>query len=217
MTILRQIRDTAAARGLIDPATVTLDADAAFRLVRDMPYQRASDRRPKTTVAEWRGTCSGKHYLLREVFEELGMPVVLIAATHEFTPATAPWLPTPLLEECGRSPVPDVHNFLRVQAAPHLDWQSVDATWPLAGRALGLPANEAFVPGEEHAIAADPHEVHHVPPDLDADELKQRMLDEVTSGQRDRREHFIEALSEWLTEHLSQGAAAGATAREGRA
>lgn len=50
-------------KGLLMPRT-EIDAATAFALVRDMTYQRASDRQPETLIREWRGTCSGKHYLL---------------------------------------------------------------------------------------------------------------------------------------------------------
>jgi hypothetical protein len=181
-----------------------------------MSYVRASDRRPETTLAEWRGTCSGKHYLLRALFEELGMPVVLLAAPHEFTPASAPWLPASLLEECERAPVPDVHNFLRIQAAPQLDWQTVDATWPIAAHELGLPVNEGLIAGKDHLLAADPIEVHHVPPEVDAQELKQRMIEDAAAGQIERRDRFIEQLSAWLATALgAAGTSTGTATRAG--
>jgi hypothetical protein len=212
MSLLADLRHAAAERGLIAP-DAQLNADTVFRLVRDMPYRRASNRDPATTVAEWRGTCSGKHDLLRAAFEELGVPVVLLVAPHEFTPESAPWLPEPLLEECRAAPVPDVHNFLRVQLEPHLDWQSVDATWPLAARELGLPVNEALRPGEDHQLAADPIEVHHVPPEVDALELKQRIIEDVAAGQEQRRDAFIEALAAWLDEALAERGGATSDAR----
>ena len=49
-----------------DPDQMT--PEDAFFLVRDMPYKRASNREPSTTINEWRGTCSGKHYLLKALF-----------------------------------------------------------------------------------------------------------------------------------------------------
>lgn len=217
MPLLADLRRHAAAQGLI-AADTRLDADAVFRLVRDMPYRRASDREPATTLAEWRGTCSGKHYLLRALFEELGVPVALLVAPHEFTPENAPWLPAELLTECREAPVPDVHNFLRVQLEPELDWQSVDATWPLAASDLGLPVNEALRPGVDHVLAADPIEVHHVPPEVDAQELKQRIIEDVAAGQEARRDAFIERLAAWLTESIEEhGAAAAETHDEGAA
>ena len=61
-----------------------LTAQHAFALVRDMPYQRASSRRPESIIDEWQGTCSGKHYLLAEVLREMGMEVDVMMSPHQF-------------------------------------------------------------------------------------------------------------------------------------
>lgn len=207
MTLLPRLRTAAEQRAMLAPGA-TIDAGVAFVLVREMLYVRASDRRPETTIEEWRGTCSGKHYLLRALLKELGVPSMLMAATHDFTAQNSPWLPPPLLAEVTAAPVPDVHNFLQVlgEAAGEEAWYAVDATWPLAARSLGLPANEALVPGRHMRLAADIEELFHVPDGDDPQQFKQRLLERHAAGQIERRERFIEALSAWLAEQLGAGA-----------
>lgn len=162
-----QLRAAAIRRGVLGEGD-RFDIDAAVRIVRDLPYQRASDRRPETVIGEWRGTCSGKHYLLAGVLEELGAGVMIIHATHHFTPENSPWLPPDLLAEAAREPVPDVHTFLRVQLDAFRDeWFTVDVTWPLAAKVLGMPVNEGFDHKNDHRIAADVEEVIHVDEDDD--------------------------------------------------
>jgi hypothetical protein len=201
MPLVPTLKAAAVERGLF-AADATLDAAAAFALVRDMPYRRASSPAAEASIAEWRGTCSGKHILLQALFEELGLATTMILAPHEFTEEGAPWLPPVLLDEVRRAPVADVHNILRVQPAFEADWMTVDATWPLGAGALGLPVNEAFVAGSDMAIAADPIEVHHVPPDVDPTEMKRRILDDLSVEQLERREAFLLALMDWLEESL---------------
>ncbi len=202
MTLLPQLRAEAERRGLLD-AGAKLDAATMFRLVRDMPYRRASDRRPETLIREWRGTCSGKHYLLRDLFEELGLAATVILATHEFTPENSPWLPPHLTTEVRLAPLPDVHAFLRVEHNPVMhEWMTVDATWPAAARRLGLPANPSFESGRDQHIACDPIEIFHVPEDTDPQELKDRILADHVGSQAARREAFIAALSDWLALEL---------------
>ena len=205
MPILATFRDEARSRGLLG-ADETVDAARAFALVRDMPYRRASSREPGVTIEEWRGTCSGKHILLRVLFEELGMQTTMILAPHEFTEANSPWLPPALLTMVHEAPVRDVHNFLRVQPVgqlgPQAEWVTVDATWPLTARALGLPANEAFDLDHDMGIAADPDEVFHVPPDANPSELKARILDDFSADELTRRETFFAGLISWLGEAL---------------
>ena len=68
--LLESLEYKAIKKGLIRP-DAEIDAETAFTLVRDMPYIRASSRDPEITICEWRGTCSGKHYLLKTLFDEL--------------------------------------------------------------------------------------------------------------------------------------------------
>ena len=65
------LKQEAVKRGFINRST-NIDLDLAFCLVRDMPYRRASSRAPEATIREWQGTCSGKHYLLKVLYAELG-------------------------------------------------------------------------------------------------------------------------------------------------
>ena len=210
MPLLPTLRTEAQRRALTAPSEPPLTAARAFELVRDMPYARASSREPEVTIAEWRGTCSGKHYLLKALLEELGHDVILIACTHEFTADNFPWLPPHLQAVVEDRPVPDVHNFLRVEDDPSRedgDWITVDATWPLPARALGLPANERWVAGRDMRVAADPIELFHVPPDADPQQFKQRIIERELGAQAQRRDRFIEQLSRWLTESLAAAAA----------
>ena len=199
MPLLSAFRTAAVARGLLDPHTL-IDAGRAFGLVRDMPYERASDTRPETLIDEWRGTCSGKHLLLAKVFGELGHDSMFMTALHEFTTVNSPWLPPHLLVEVQRAPVADVHNFLMVEA--ERGWFAVDATWPLAARALGLPANEAWTPGHNMSVAADIDEIYDVPEDTDPLAFKALLLADHVGAPgtraRERRDHFIDAIGAWL-------------------
>ena len=203
MPLVPQLRAEAVRRGLF-PDDTPLRPEWAFTLVRDMPYERASDRQPETVIREWRGTCSGKHYLLQALFDELGLDTMLLLATHEFTPENSPWLPPHLLEVVREAPVPDVHTFLRVRARE--DWGAVDATWPLAARDLGLPVNVELVLGRNLAIAADIEELFDVPEDEDAQVFKERVIamhvGPPGSPEPERRDRFIEDLGAWLAESL---------------
>lgn len=205
MTLLADLKAAALACNLIGPSP-TLDAATVFTLVRDMPYRRASSREPAVTIDEWRGTCSGKHILLQALFDELRMQTTMILAPHEFTETNSPWLPPALLAMVRETPVRDVHNFLRVQPVtelgPEADWITVDATWPLAARTLGMPANETLDLAHDMGIAADPDEIYHVPPDADPTELKARILEDFSATELERREQFLAQLIDWLAASL---------------
>ena len=192
--LLQSLKSKAVERGLLEPEE-EIDAEKAFLLVRDMPYTRASSRDPETTIQEWRGTCSGKHYLLKSLFAELGYASRLIACTTvaHIDPKEAPGKLRELLERSNGRFV-DVHNYLILEL-PNTE-MVVDATWPLATKDQGMVVNERFVLGENHKIACEPIKSWVVPADGDPQAFKAEILkDTFTPEELAHREEFIQALS----------------------
>jgi hypothetical protein len=189
-------------RGLLHPDE-KLDTEKAFLLVRDMPYIRASSRDPETIIREWRGTCSGKHYLLKGLFAELGYASRLIACTtvtYIDPKKTRGKLRRLLQQSEGR--FVDVHNYL-ILDLPGKE-MIVDATWPLSTRGMGTVVNERFVLGEDHQIACEPLKTWVVPEDRDSQEFKDEILrDSFTPEELAHRDEFIKTLgimtnSRWI-------------------
>ena len=147
MRLIDQLKSEAVQRQLL-AADVEMDAAMTFMLVRDMPYLRASDRKPETIIGEWRGTCSGKHYLLQALFAELDLPAALMASTNVAYPDPATTEPTlmAILEPVGEQFV-DVHNYLVVHTPA--GGMIVDATWPIGTDRFGMVVNKQFVLGED--------------------------------------------------------------------
>ena len=83
-------------------------------MVRGIPYQRTSTREPEAIIQEWRGTCSGKHYLLDQIFREEGLESRVIMCTHRFTEETTADFRPELREVVARDSVPDVHAYIRL-------------------------------------------------------------------------------------------------------
>ena len=80
----------------------TADAKAAFALLRDMPYKRASRREPEVIIQEGQGTCSGKRYLLDQIFRVEGLESRVIMSTHRLTEETTADFPPELGEVVAR-------------------------------------------------------------------------------------------------------------------
>jgi len=195
MSFMDLLKSEAINRGLLELDSA-MDAERAFSLVRDMPYQRASDRLPETTIAEWRGTCSGKHYLLQKLFEELGLPSTLIACTS-ITPVDPDEVEPAMqqLYEAANRRFVDVHNYLIV-TVPDGSQMIVDATWPLSTQKFGMVVNEDFILGQDQELATKPAETWAVPPGSDAQEFKDQLLIEhFTPAELQFREVVIEELS----------------------
>ena len=172
-----------------------IDIKKAFFLVRDMPYTRASSRDSETIIHEWRGTCSGKHYLLKKLFAELGYKSKLIACTtvNHIDPKSVSGKLRKLLKQSNGRFV-DVHNYLILEL-PDGSEMIVDATWPLATKEMGLVVNEDFILRVNHQIATKPIKTWVVPDEGDSQEFKNRILkDSFTPEELAHREEFIKTL-----------------------
>ncbi len=173
------------------PVTVA----SAFALVRGMPYQRASSRLPESTIREWRGTCSGKHYVLNQIFREMGMDSRVIMCTHRFTQDNTAHFPPDLRALVAREPVPDVHTCIRLET--ERGWMTVAATWPSRAEPLGMPVNGEFIPGEDMTIACDVIDACEAPSGDDPQAFKERLIGEFCGASGDIRDQFIEGMSYW--------------------
>ena len=199
--LLQILKSKALEKGLLKPEE-EIDAEKAFTLVRDMPYTRASSRDSETIIAEWRGTCSGKHYLLKKLFAELGYHSRLIACTTVtlIDPKDVRGKLRKLLEQSHGRFV-DVHNYL-VLELPDRE-MIVDATWPLATKGMGTVVNERFVLGENQQIACEPIKTWVVPEEGDSQEFKNKILKEsFTPEELAHREEFIQTLGKITNSQL---------------
>jgi len=200
--LLDVLKSKAVEKGQLKPEE-EINAEKAFTLVRDMPYTRASSRDSETIIEEWRGTCSGKHYLLKKLFAELGYSSKLIACTTVtfIDPKDVRGKLRTLLEQSNGRFV-DVHNYLILEL-PEGE-MIVDATWPLATKGMGTVVNERFVLGENQQIACEPLKTWVVPAEGDSQEFKNEILKEsFTPEELAHREEFIQTLgkmtnSRWI-------------------
>jgi hypothetical protein len=191
--LLETLKTEALRRGYLKPEE-EIDLKKAFFLVRDMPYIRASSRDSETIIREWRGTCSGKHYLLKKLFAELGYQSKLIACTtvNHIDPKSVSGKLRKLLEGSNGRFV-DVHNYLILELPD--GEMIVDATWPLATKEMGLVVNEDFVLGVNHQIASKPIKEWVVPEEGDSQEFKNMILKEsFTPEELAHRDEFIKEL-----------------------
>ncbi len=191
--LLETLKSNAVERGLLQPEE-EIGLEKAFLLVRDMPYTRASSRDPNVIMQEWRGTCSGKHYLLKGLFYELGYRSRLIACTTvvHIDPGEVRGRLRELLQQSNGHFV-DVHNYL-VLELPEKE-MIVDATWPITTRGMGTVVNERFVLGEDQQIACKPEKTWVIPGDRDPQKFKDEILKEsFTPEELAHREEFIKTL-----------------------
>ena len=191
--LLETLKSKAIGKGLLKPGE-EINLETAYTLVRDMPYTRASSRSPETIIQEWRGTCSGKHYLLKRLFAELGYSSQLIACTTvaHIDPKDVRGRLRKLLQQSEGRFV-DVHNYLILEL-PEAE-MIVDATWPISTKGMGTVVNERFVLGEDQKIACDPIKTWVVPEAGDSQKFKDEILKEsFTPEELEHRDEFIRTL-----------------------
>ena len=195
MSLLEQLKTEALDRDLINPED-ELDPELVFTLVRDMTYQRASNRLPETIISEWKGTCSGKHYLLHKLFAEMGLDSEIMACTsaEPVDPKDIPESIQPLYESANRRFV-DVHNYLLL-TVPGDGQMIVDATFPMSSRNKALVVNEQFIMGQDQKLAANPMKTFAIPPGRDPQDFKDELLQKYFSpAELEFREVVIKAIS----------------------
>jgi hypothetical protein len=192
---IKLLKAKAIEKGLIESHD-EIDVEKVFQLVRDMPYARASSRDPETIIDEWRGTCSGKHYLLKTLFGELGYSSRVIACTtvSQLNPADFSGKAREMLDKLEGRFV-DVHNYLILEL-PDGD-MIVDATFPLAAQDMGLVVNERLIFGEDQKIASEPIQSWDIPDGRDPQDFKDEILkDNFSAEELECREAVILAVSE---------------------
>lgn len=178
-------------RGL-DPLAARI---ALFSRVRDLPYQYPASRDPIDVLRAGRGSCSGKHYLLGELFRQLGLRVRHRMCTHRFNESPLPF-PEAMQGLLRRNEIIDVHDYLQVAVNDH--WIDVDCTWEAGLHNFGFPVVDDWDGVSSMLLTVIPEE--HVTVEGDPAKVKDEMLARLTPRQRALRKQFLEALAEWVDE-----------------
>jgi hypothetical protein len=175
-----------------DPSAARI---SLFEHVRDIPYVYPASRDPAEVLRGNAGSCSGKHYLLGELFRMQGLKVRNMICRHRFNESPLPF-PDDLQALLMKNEIVDLHDYLQVQIDGQ--WVEVDATWELGLREFGFPVTEQWdgcqsmllsvVVDEEFIVEGDPART------------KEEMLSKLVPRQRQMRKQFLESLSRWLQE-----------------
>ena len=166
-----------------------------FEQVRDIPYRFPASRDPQEVLRGGFGTCSGKHYLLGEMFRMLGLNVRHMICTHRFNESPIGF-PDEMQAMLRKNEIVDLHDYLQIEADK--EWIDVDATWQRALREFGFPVNEDWngTQSMSLSVVAENHEIA----ERDPERLKDELLSKLTPRQRMLRKEFLTALSNWVTE-----------------
>jgi transglutaminase-like putative cysteine protease len=166
-----------------------------FERVRDIPYGTIGSRDPLQVVKKRRGTCSGKHLLLANLYRLMDIDVHDMIALHYYAelPRRVEY-PAELAELVTRGGgVPDYHNFITA----YLDdrWVTLDATFDYALRDY-VVVNE----WDGHADTELSVRAQEIWEEKYPLTFKERKLAEFPQDIREQRVGFLERFSEWLQE-----------------
>ncbi len=175
-----------------DPVTARI---SLFERVRDLPYVYPASRDALEVLRNGRGSCSGKHYLLGELFRRLGLSVRHMVCTHRFNESPLPF-PDEMQALLRRNEIIDLHDYLQVLVDG--EWIDVDATWELGLRDYGFPVTDDWDGRRSMLLTVIPEEHEQV--EGDAAKVKEEMLSKLTPRQRALRKQFLEALGNWVEE-----------------
>jgi hypothetical protein len=178
-------------RGL-DPLAARI---ALFERVRDLPYQYPASRDPVEVLEKRAGSCSGKHYLLGELFRRSGLTVRHMMCTHRFNESPLPF-PDAMQAQLLRNEIVDVHDYLQILIDG--DWVDVDCTWERGLRDFGFPVIDDWDGRTSMLLTVTPDEHHEV--DADPSRLKDEMLARLSPRQRKLRNDFLRELAAWVEE-----------------
>lgn len=163
-----------------------------FEKVRDIPYGDIGSRDPTGVYKRNKGTCSGKHELLKELYQELGIEVKDCIAIHKFNDLKVNF-PGEIRKILNRTKVIDPHNFLEIFIGSK--WVNVDATWDTPLKELGFPVNENWDGKSSMKLCVVPIKITEVENALEA---KKRIISELPTGVQEDRKLFLKRLTDWL-------------------
>ena len=164
-----------------------------FERVRDLPYAYPSSRDPVAVLRQGFGSCSGKHYLLGEMFRMLGLQVRHMVCTHRFNESPLPF-PLPMQEMLRKNEIVDLHDYVQIRVDD--GWVDIDATWERGLREFGFPVNEEWDGLRPMILSVVPEDFAVA--ERDPERVKEALLSKLTPRQRTLRKQFLEALSGWV-------------------
>jgi hypothetical protein len=196
--------DSALKKQIIEEWTDNLPRDQKiirlFEKVRDIPYGDIGSRDAGDIFRQNKGTCSGKHELLKELYREIGVQVKDFLVLHRFRDMPVNY-PTEIREILNRSDIPDPHNFIKIRAGGK--WVIVEATWDKALKKLGFIVNENWDGKSDMKIAVAPG--GKIPESTDSMSLKKELIGRLSDQAQKDRKLFLQKLTAWLDDLRAKG------------
>ena len=163
-----------------------------FERVRDISYGSIGSRDPKDVYEKSKGTCSGKHELLKELYQELGIEVKDFIAMHKFNDLNVDF-PDNIKEILNRTEIIDPHNFFKIKIDDN--WITIDITWDKPLKRVGFPITEDWDGKSDMELCVVPIKIIEIENPI---EMKKQKISELPEKVQKDRKLFLNKLTEWL-------------------
>lgn len=170
---------------------------AAYEFVRDIAYGNIGSRSAFDVLQARKGTCSGKHALLKMFFESLGYEVQSWFAEHDFSQLPIKLWPQALADFRGKT-ITDFHDFLKVNISG--EWITVDAVFDAPLVRLGFPSLEWD--GQRDMILPV-RALRVFPAEEPVGHHKKTLIASLPQETQTLRKKFLSSLTAWLEQERS--------------
>ena len=170
-----------------------------FEKVRDIPYADIGSRNASDVFKQNKGTCSGKHELLKELYQEIGVQVKNFLIMHRFKYMSVNYS-AEIKKILDRSDILDPHNFIKILV--NNKWIIVDATWDKALKKLGFIVNENWDGHSDMKITVVP--TGNIYETTNPILLKKELISKLSAQVQKDRKLFLKELTKWLDKLRSE-------------
>lgn len=162
-----------------------------FERIRDIPYGSIGSRDSFEVYNRNKGTCSGKHALLKNLFLEMGYDVKDYICIHRFNDLKVKF-PPKIKKILSKSEILDPHNFIKIKIAGK--WVTIDCTWEKGLEKFGFIVNK-WGGIKDMKLCVKPIQIFEI-----NDPLESKIKEVSKLPFKEKRLLFLKELTNWLEE-----------------
>jgi hypothetical protein len=174
-----------------------------FEKVRDIRFGSIGSRNPMDIYKANKGTCSGKHFLLKELYKGIGLETKDMICMQRWKDLT--WFPTgrygivafseDLLEILKQREIIDFHNYLKIVG--NGKWIQIDVTIDTPLKKLGFYTTENWDGKSDMPLCfCGTHKIWDCGDN--GMEQKKKLVNQLPDHIRIARQEFLERLTKWI-------------------
>ena len=205
MTLTKEQRQEILKEWKIDTLSTDKQIVALYEKVRDIPFGSIGSRDPYKVYQANKGTCSGKNFLIKELFNEIGVETKDMIVLQRWKDLT--WfpddeykvvkLPDYLMKLFENNEIVDFHNYVKILVDGK--WVQVDVTIDAPLKDLGFHVVENWDGKSDMPLCfVGTHKVWDC--GNEGHKKKIEFTNMMPEGIEDARKFFLKSLTSWIDE-----------------